>query len=171
MALSTKRKNQIIADWKAGRFKSFYAVSKHYKISEPTAKQILANIPQSNADIVEVGVAYEQAKKLSKNLVEVKAIERLVKELSVADQVEAEAFGATLENIRSVRKKLQQEEVDNMQDHRHAQATIDQALISVGKAPRHANQQINVNTQNNNAQIIVTKEEIKEVISSFDDEY
>lgn len=138
MALSTKRRNQIIADWKAGRFKSYYAVAKHYKISEPTAKNILADISQSNAYIVDVGVAYEKAKKLSKNLVEVKAIERLVKELSIADQVEAEAFSATLENIRSVRKKIQLEEVDNMQDHRHAQATIDQALISVGKAARHA---------------------------------
>lgn len=48
---------------------------------------------------------------------------------------------------------------------------IDKNAVSLELAPRHANQQINVNTQNNNAQIIVTKEEIKEVISSFDDEY
>ena len=158
MALSTKRKNQIIADWKTGKFKSYYAVAKHYKISEPTAKIILANISQSNAEIVEVGVAYEKAKKLSKNLVEVKAIERRVKELSIADEVEAEAFGATLENIRSVRKKIQLEEVDNMQDHRHAQATIDQALITVGKAPRHAPKSdvnlVNAQQNNENTQIV-----------------
>lgn len=138
MALTTNKKNKIIAEWKAGLFKSYYAVAKHYKITQETAKKILLNITQSNTDIVAAGVMYETSKKLTKNLVEVKAIEKAVKELSIADQVEAEAFSATLENIRSVRKKIQLEEVDNMQDHRHAQATIDQALISVGKAARHA---------------------------------
>ena len=56
-------------------------------------------------------------------------------------------------------------------DFKNIQDTIDKSAVTLELAPRHANQQINVNTQNNNAQIIVTKEEIKEVISSFDDEY
>ncbi len=50
MALSTKRKNQIIADWKAGRFKSYYAVAKHYKISEPTAKKVIVNLEKIEAE-------------------------------------------------------------------------------------------------------------------------
>lgn len=155
MALSTKRKNQIIADWKAGRFKSFYAVAKHYKISEPTAKNILADIPQSNADIVEVGVAYETAKKLSKNLVEVKAIERVVAERTIKDEIRDLALETTLANIRSVRKKIELEEVETMQEHRHAQETIDKALISSGVADRHApKQDINLtNAQQNNTEI------------------
>ena len=78
MALSTRKKNQIIAEWKAGKFSSFYAVSKHYKISQPSVKKILVNITQSNADIVEAGVIYETAKKVSKNIVEINAIENEV---------------------------------------------------------------------------------------------
>ena len=75
MALSTRKKNQIIAEWKAGKFSSFYAVAKHYKISQPSVKKLLVDLPQSNIDIVEAGVIYETAKKVSKNLVEINAIE------------------------------------------------------------------------------------------------
>ena len=157
MAISTKRKNQIIAEWKAGLFSSYNSVATTYKIDPKTVKKILDGISQSNVDIVSVGATYEIAKKSIKNPTELKAIEKRVIELSIADQVEAEAFSATLENIRSVRKKIQLEEVDNMQDHRHAQATIDQALISVGKAARHApKQDISlVNAQQNNEQTII----------------
>jgi len=78
MALSTRKKNTIIAEWKAGKFSSFYEVAKHYKITQPTAKKILVDIPQSNVDIVEAGVVYETAKKFSKNIVEINAIENEV---------------------------------------------------------------------------------------------
>jgi hypothetical protein len=150
MALSTRRKNQIIADWKAGRFKSYYAVSKFYKISAPTAKEILLGILQSNSDIVEVGVAYESAKKLTKNLIEVQAIERVVAERTIKDDIRDAGLEATLSNIRSVKKKLELEQVETMQDHRHAQETIDKALISSGNADRHApKSDVNVNTQTN----------------------
>ena len=146
MALSTKRKNQIIADWKAGRFKSFYAVAKFYKISEPTAKNILADISQSNADIVEVGVAYETAKKLSKNLVEVHAIERAVAERTVKDEIKDESLEATLLNIRSLKRKIISEEIESAVDHKYAQEAIDKALISSGNADRHAKSgDVNVN--------------------------
>ena len=65
MSLSTRKKNQIIAEWKAGRFNSYYAVAKHHQISQPIAKKMLVNIDQSNVDIVRTGVEYETAKKLS----------------------------------------------------------------------------------------------------------
>ncbi len=39
---------------------------------------MLVDIPQSNTDIVEAGVVYETAKKVSKNLVEINAIENEV---------------------------------------------------------------------------------------------
>lgn len=146
MALSTKRKNQIIADWKAGRFKSFYAVAKHYKISEPTAKNILVDISQSNADIVEIGVAYESAKKISKNLVEIKAIEALVAERTIKDDIKDLALETTLANIKSVKQKIDKNVIETMQEHRHAQETIDKALISSGNADRHAKSgDVNVN--------------------------
>ena len=65
MALTTNKKNKIIAEWKAGIHSSFYAVSKAHNISQPSAKKLLENISMSNADIVEAGVAYEQGKKFS----------------------------------------------------------------------------------------------------------
>jgi len=157
MALSTRKKNQIIADWKAGRFTTYYAIAKHYQISNPTAKEILVNIPQSNADIVEAGVTYEKAKKLNKNLIEVKAIEALVKERTIADEIQDIALSGTLANLKSVKSKIEKEEVETMQDHRHAQELFDKALITAGKADRHA-PKIEVNTQNNqlnNTEIIV----------------
>jgi hypothetical protein len=155
MALSTRRKNQIIADWKAGRFKSYYAVSKFYKISAPTVKEILLDIPQSNADIVEVGIAYESAKKLTKNLLEVRAIETVVAERTIKDEIKDLALEGTLANIKSIKNKIELEQIETMQEHRHAQEAIDKAMITSGNADRHAKSgEINVNAtaavQNNN---------------------
>lgn len=162
MALTTNKRNKIIADWKAGRFKSFYAIAKHYEISQPTAKEILGDIPQSNADIVEVGIAYENAKKVTKNLVELKAIEATVRERTIADDIKDIAMETTLVNLRSVKKKLELEEVETMQEHRHAQETIDKALISSGNADRHAKSgDVNVNTTAavQNTTTVLTKED------------
>lgn len=44
MALPTNKTNKIIADWKAGRFNTAYAISKEYKIDQKTAKKIITNI-------------------------------------------------------------------------------------------------------------------------------
>jgi hypothetical protein len=138
MALTTNKKNKIIADWKAGRFNTAYAISKEYKIDQKTAQKIIDGFSQGNADIVAIGTAYEIAKKSIKNPVEKKAIEKLVEERSIADDIEREVYAGTLDNVKSVRKKIQLEEVDNMQDHRHAQETLDKALITAGKAQRFA---------------------------------
>ena len=77
MALTTNKKNKIIADWKAGRFNTAYAISKEYKIDQKTAQKIIDGFSQGNADIVAIGTAYEIAKKSIKNPVEKKAIEKL----------------------------------------------------------------------------------------------
>lgn len=138
MALSTRKINQIKAEWKAGKYKTAYAISKVHKIDTKTASKIIEGISQSNADIVEVCVVAENAKNSVKNPIEKKVIEAMVKERTIADEIEDEVFSGTLENVKSIRKKIQLEEVDNMQDHRHAQATLDQALITVKKADRHA---------------------------------
>lgn len=141
MALTTNKKNKIIAEWKAGIFSSYNAVAVQYKIDPKTVKKILYGISQSNTDIVEVGTKYEMAKKSIKNTIEIKAIEKAIIERTIADEIEHEVFSGTLENVRSVRKKIQLEEVETMQEHRHAQATLDQALITVGKADRYAPKQ------------------------------
>jgi len=157
MALSTKKKNLIIADHKAGRFDTQTALLKHYKIDRKTLLKILEGISSTNTDIVDLGVAYESAKKSLKNPVEIKAVENVVKQRTIADDIKDEALSATLLNIRSVKKKIQLEEVETMQEHRHAQETIDKALISAEVVPRFAPkvEVNNTNAQQNNEQKII----------------
>ena len=172
MALTTNKKNKIIAAWKAGQFKSYYAVAKYYKTTQVTIKKILVNIEQSNTDTVELGVAYENAKKFSKNEVEIKAIENAVKERTIADEIEELVFNGTRTNVKKVIKVLkngkklekintglgiqQFEEVGlGTGDYKNIQETFDKALITAGKAPRHANSTItNTNAQQNNQKTI-----------------
>ena len=78
MAISTKKKNIIIAMWKTGEFKSATALAKHYKISTKTAQKIIAEIDHSNKDIVDLGVQYEMAKNSTKNPHEINTIEKVV---------------------------------------------------------------------------------------------
>lgn len=155
MALSTRKINQIKAEWKAGKYKTAYAVSKAHKIDTKTASKIIDGISQSNADIIEVCVVAENAKNSVKNPIERKVIEAMVKERTIADEIEDSVLDGTLMNVKSVNRKLQSEEVENMQDHRHAQVTLDQALITAGKANRHApKQDISLtNAQQNNTEI------------------
>lgn len=159
MAISTKRKNQIIAEWKAGLFTSYNAVAVHYKVDPKTVKKILDGISQSNADIVDVGAKYESAKKSIKNPNEIKAIEKAILIRTIADDIEDVALDGTLLNVKSVKKKIELEELNTMQDHKTAQETFDRALITAGKAPRHANTTINNTnaTQNNESKTIIFK--------------
>ena len=46
MALSTVKRNKIIAEWKAGRFLTAYAISKEYKIDQKTAQKIILNMDE-----------------------------------------------------------------------------------------------------------------------------
>lgn len=157
MALTTNKRNKIIAEWKAGLFISYNSVAVSYKIDPKTVKKILDGISQSNTDIVEVGAIYENAKKSIKNPNEIKAIEKAITERTIKDEIKDLALATTLANIRSVKNKIEREEVETMQDHRHAQETIDKALISSGVADRHApKQDINLtNAQQNNTEITV----------------
>lgn len=43
MALTTNKKNKIIAEWKAGLFNSYNAVATTYKIDPKTVKKIILN--------------------------------------------------------------------------------------------------------------------------------
>ena len=156
MALSTKKINLIIADWKTGKFSSYYAIAKHHKISQPKAKEILVNIDHSNADIVEAGVKYETAKKLSKNLVEVKAIEKAVLDRVKIDNItnkildgveglltkgtkqivvkvkEYNKEGGNSESLDVVNVELDTNDYKNMQD------TVDKASVTSNINQRHA---------------------------------
>lgn len=156
MALSTRKKNQIIADWKTGKYPSAYALSKAYKVSDKTVTKLTNGIPQANAHIVEVCVQAEHAINSVKNPIERKAVEIAVKEQSISDQIEGIVFEATLGNVTAIKTELCAEKNKlTMFDRKIGQDTIDKALITVGKANRHA-PRVEVNNTNalqNNTQI------------------
>lgn len=159
MAISTKRKNQIIAEWKAGLFSSYNSIATTYKIDPKTVKKILDGISQSNTAVVEVGVVYENAKKSIKNPNEIKAIEKAIIERTIADDIQDLVLSGTLLNLKSIVKKIEAEEVETMQEHRHAQETFDKALITSGKADRHAPK-----TEINNTNANQVNTDIKRVV-------
>ena len=80
MALSTRKKNIIIAMWKTGEFKSATAIAKHYKISTKTAQKIIGVTPHTNEDTVALGVEYNMALNSTKNPHEINTIEKVVSE-------------------------------------------------------------------------------------------
>ena len=133
MAISTKKKNQIIADHKAGRFDTQQQLLKHYQVDRKTLVKILEGISSTNTDIVEAGIAYENAKKSLKNPVEEKAVEKAVDE-----KIKHMDFfkNATLKNASVMMKKVD----DKMAIHEHkaVQETLDKGMISMGLAERHA---------------------------------
>jgi len=98
MALSTRKKNIMIADWKAGRFPSAYALAKAHKVSDKTATKLIKGIPQENIEAVEAGVKYEMAKKSVKNPIEQTAIERVVKEKTKEERMK----DAVLDNVLKI---------------------------------------------------------------------
>lgn len=144
MAITTNKKNKIIAEWKAGRYKSAYAIAKAHGISDKTAMKIIDGTSQSNADIVDVCVKAEHAINSVRNPIEKRAIEQLVKERSIADQIESIVMDGTLANVKKIKEEIEGENKVSLYDRKTAQEAFDKALITAGKAQRFATQQINV---------------------------
>ena len=183
MAISTRKKNLIIAEWKAGKYKSAYAVSKAHKISDKTAKKIIAGIQQENADIVEAGVMYESAKKSVKNPIEINAIESVVNDRikiqrisnTILDGVEnllngGKAKKVVVESMGTAGSSATIVEYDlQAKDYKELQETVDKASLTLGVNQRHANNNIQVNTQNNvkNEMVEVNEDTIKTVIKEL----
>jgi len=159
MALSTRKKNQIIADWKAGRFQSYYAIAKHYKINEKTAKKILENIPHENAYIVEVCSIAEEAIKSVKNPVELNAVENAVKERLKVHEITHDI----LDGISKLTKggKAQKVVTESEGGGSNSAKVIDYDFTQ-GINQRHANTNLQVNTQVNNETNIQNIEEFYE---------
>jgi hypothetical protein len=153
MALTSNRRNKIIADWKAGSFPSHNAIATFHGVDPKTVKKILEGISQSNAEIVRVGAMYEHAKSSLKNPNEIKAIERAILQMAVKDEIKDEVLDATLMNIKSVKKKIAKQQIETMQDHKNAQDTLDRAMVTSGNAARHAKQIINM--QQNTEEVII----------------
>ena len=166
MAISTKKKNIIIAMWKTGEFKSYTAIAKHYKISTKTAQKIISDSTHENEDIVELGVKYEMAKKSTKNPHEINTIEKVVEERVKASNVIYDLTSDILEGLsKSVKAgKAQKVVIEgqgmgatmanvidyDMQPEHYKQAmdTVDKASITLNVNQRHA-PKAEINNSNN----------------------
>lgn len=161
MALSTRKKNIIIADWKTGEY-SALKLSKKHKVSRETVRKICKGIPHENAYIVEVGTVYENAKKLAKNGQEIFAIENAVKERIKVERVS----NKILDNIEKLidngkaQKVVTTRDGDGISsakivdydlqadDYKKLSEAVDKVSITTGVNDRFSSSQLNI--QNNN---------------------
>ena len=177
MALTTNKKNKIIAEWKAGLFTSYNAVATTYKIDPKTVKKILDGISQTNTDIVEAGAIYETAKKSIKNPNEIRAIEKAIKRDLSAEELKLDIYEAQslavqrvkellTSNKKIVAMKLKNGEFDTVEKHEIELSPqdlqtcidgIDKASITLKVNERHAPKQdiALTNAQQNNKQTII----------------
>ena len=84
--ITDRKRNNIVAKWKTGVYTQ-RELAKTYNVDVATINKIVKEIPKENADLVEAGVVFENAKKSTKSQQEIseinKAIEyRLKKEFS-----------------------------------------------------------------------------------------
>ncbi len=175
MAISTKKKNIIIAEWKTGIYKSKTALAKEYKLDPKTVTRILTGISQDNTDIVEVGVIAENAKKSLKNPIELRAVEKAVKTLTESEALINNLTVQALQGIQEVLKdkkvkkpiKMKNGDFDIIEqvdhdltpiDFKNCIDGIDKASVTLGVNERFSSSQVQVNNQNNNMQ------EIKRVV-------
>jgi len=78
MALTTNKRNKIIAEWKAGIYPSMAQLAKVHKVSAKTISRITKDISQDNAYLLEVQTALEIEKRSLKSPIEVAVIDREV---------------------------------------------------------------------------------------------
>lgn len=84
--LTDRKRNNIVAKWKTGVYTQ-RELAKTYNVDVATINKIVKGIPKENANLVEAGVVFENAKRATKSQQEIseinKAIEyRLKKEFS-----------------------------------------------------------------------------------------
>lgn len=186
MALTTNKKNKIIAEWKAGVHKSYNSIATMYKIDPKTVKKLLDGINQSNAEIVEVGTMYEMAKKSIKNPNEIKAIEVAIqKKLTIEDYKDKvhETTLSIIDGVSQLLKKGKAQKVTTASigdgiveaniietdlqsiDYKNLIDTIDKASITLKVNDRFA-PKIEIKQDNNNAiQNNITIEDISKAIA------
>jgi len=166
MALSTRKKNMIIADWKTGKFKSYNAIAKHYKIDSKTAKKILYGISHENADVVDVCVVAESVKKSVKNPIELNAIEKAVIERIKVDEisnllldkmkkhiVNGKAQKVVTESIGEGGSSATVVEYDlQADDYKKLADAVDKVSVTTGVNERFSQSQVNIQNNNQNNQ-------------------
>lgn len=164
MALSTRKKNIIIADWKTGFYKQKDMLKKH-KIDRKTFVKIVEGILPTNADAVEVLHEAEMVKNSLKNPHELKAVENVVKNKlkvhkitdKILDKIDkfvdngkvqkvvTEGEGKGFSSARIIETDLQPIDYKNLVD------AVDKASVTIGANDRF-NQNASVQIANQNVQ-------------------
>ena len=168
--LTDRKRNNIVAKWKTGVYTQ-RELAKTYNVDVATINKIVKEIPKENADLVEAGVVFENAKKSTKSQQEIseinKAIEyRLTKEFSednkkvkiydtsfkILDLVNSILKKGTVEDKISVGDGIQKFEDRrlNANDAEKLANTVDKISVTTNVNPRHAN--TNIKVDNNNLQ-------------------
>ena len=156
MAVSTKKRNIIIAEWKTGIYKSKNALAKEYKLDPKTIVRILKGIMQDNALLVESAVIVENAKKTLKNPMEITAVEKAVKTLTESESLIKNLTVKALKGIEKILDKgelkkptkMKIGDIDKIEqvvyeltpiDYKNCIEGIDKASVTIGVNQRHAN--------------------------------
>ena len=162
MALSTRKKNIIIADWKTGAYTKKELEKKH-KISFKTLDKLVTGISASNSDVVNVLHEAEMVKNSIKNPVEIKAIENVVKNRlkvnnitrKILDLVEKKIDNNVKYEKVNVSPGVQNFEPCELEssDLKNLSDAIDKASITLGVNARFSNA-IQINNENNQTNAI-----------------
>ena len=172
MALSTRRRNIIIADWKTGAY-SLNSLAKKHKIAVNTVKKICTGIKHENAHYVEVLTASENAKSCIKTAQEVRSVEEVVRNRLKVQTISTKLLDKIEKHIDK-NKKLEKINVGNgMQDFKEVELessdyknladAIDKTSLTLGVNERFSGGvKVETNIQNNQlSNQILTLEEAK----------
>lgn len=167
--LSDRQKNNIIAKWKTGVYTQ-RDLAKTYKVDVAIINRIVKEIEKENAELVEAGVLFMNAKKSTKSQQEIaeidRAIEYRLKQEFSDDNKKVRIYDTSFKILNAIDEILKKGKVeekvsigDGVQqfEERHLNANdteklanaVDKLSITTNVNQRHSSNQINVNTQNN----------------------
>lgn len=134
----------LLADFNTGKF-SQRDLSKKYNVSLGKINQLVKGLEPKNEHIVEATKTVLKAKEELTNA-EMNSIMNIAEQELRNKEI---IMKATLKNITSMIKKIN--DGSSIAEHKIAQDAIDKASITLNVNPRHANSQININNENNQA--------------------
>lgn len=184
MALSTRKKNIIIADWKTGKYANPNALAKAYKVDRKTVIKLIDGISPENASTVEAGVKYE-LEKSQKNPTEKMAIEKAVKEKTAAERMRDVVLDNSLkisvhtttasmkklqENAQSKKKMEASELIEHQRLAKLAKETVTVKEEKGTVVENHLNmQQMTLSQEETNVEVTVVDLESEELLKLFKD--
>jgi len=186
--LSERQRNNILALWDTGSFTKT-AIAKKYKVSEKIIRNIVDGNAPKNKALVDEQLLLNERKKSELSPIEIKAVNNAVEVLEKNKEYIQRLTTLNLNGLEAMIKrgsfkkpiKMKNGDFDVIEQHeqelttvdyKNAQDTIDKAMITYGEAPRHANSQINVNTQNNMQQNTeLNREIVSQTLENFENEY